>query len=420
MTPAASLSRERFALLFAVMLVAASGNTAMQSLMPAIGRELGVADLWVAVAFSLSAVIWVLMAPYWARRADHRGRRALMRLGLYGFIASSLICGLILAAGLHGLIPATIVFVIFVFGRAIYGGWGSASPPAVQAYIAARTEGEQRTAYLAALASSFGLGTIIGPAIAPLFIFEPLGLSGPLIVFAAIGVAVLVLVAFRLPDDTPASAARGEVVDYPSMGGFLVGSRERGGDGARRLRWRDPRIVPWHIIGVVGGHGNAALLGVIGFLVIDRSGVPLAEAQQSIAIVLMAGAGATLLAQWGLIPFLALSPRQLVFWGLLIASAGTLLTGLAGSMYGITLGFAVSSVGFGLFRPGFTSGASLAVSPGEQNAVAGMVTSVNGVAYIAAPAVGVLLYGVWMPLPFLGVALVLMLLAVWVRARVKG
>ncbi|HET9640854.1 MAG TPA: MFS transporter [Allosphingosinicella sp.] len=411
-------------MLFAVMLVAASGNTAMQSLMPAIGRELGVADLWVAIAFSLSAVIWVLMAPYWARRADHRGRRALMRLGLYGFIASSLICGGILAAGLHGLIPATIVFVIFLFGRAIYGGWGSASPPAVQAYIAARTEGEQRTAYLAALASSFGLGTIIGPAIAPLFIFEPLGLSGPLIVFAAIGVVVLLAVAFRLPDDTPSSTARGEVVDYPWMGGFLAGGRARGGgDGpakdSGRLRWRDPRVLPWHIIGVVGGHGNAALLGIIGFLVIDRSGVPLAEAQQSIAIVLMAGAGATLLAQWGLIPFLALSPRQLVFWGLLIAAAGTLLTGLADSMYGITLGFAVASVGFGLFRPGFTSGASLAVRPDEQNAVAGMVTSVNGVAYIAAPAVGVLLYGAWMPLPFLATAAGLVLLAAWVWARVR-
>jgi MFS family permease len=424
MAPAPSLSRERFALLFAVMLVAASGNTAMQSLMPAIGRELGVADLWVAVAFSLSAVIWVLMAPHWARRADHRGRRALMRLGLYGFIASSLICGGILAAGLHGLITGTVVFVIFVFGRAVYGGWGSASPPAVQAYIAARTEGEQRTAYLAALASSFGLGTIIGPAIAPLFIFEPLGLSGPLFVFAAIGAAVLTLVALRLPDDTPSSAARGEVVGYPWLGGSLAGGRTAGGDGpagdSGRLRWRDPRVVPWHVIGVVGGHGNAALLGTIGFLVIDRSGVPLAEAQQSIAIVLMAGAGATLLAQWGLIPFLSLSPRQLVFWGLLIATAGTLLTGLAGSMYGITLGFAVSSAGFGLFRPGFTSGASLAVRPDEQNAVAGMVTSVNGVAYIAAPAVGVLLYGLWMPLPFLAVAALLLMLAVWVRVRVSG
>src|SRR5688500_8616164 len=288
MVPAASLSRERFALLFAVMLVAASGNTAMQSLMPAIGRELGVADLWVAIAFSLSAVIWVLTAPHWARRADHRGRRALMRLGLYGFIASSLICGGILAAGLHGLISATIVFTIFVFGRAVYGAWGSASPPAVQAYIAARTEGEQRTAYLAALASSFGLGTIIGPAIAPLFIFEPLGLSGPLIVFAAIGVVVLVLVAFRLPDDTPSSAAHGEVVDYPSMGGMTVARSERGEEPPAPLRWLDPRVLPWHSIGVVGGPGHAALLGVIGFRVIDRSGAPPAESPPSSAIVRMA------------------------------------------------------------------------------------------------------------------------------------
>jgi MFS family permease len=413
MTPSA-LSRERFALLFAVMLVAASGNTAMQSLMPAIGRGLKIADLWVAVAFSLSAVVWVAVAPHWARRADRRGRRALMRLGLYGFIASMLVCGTILAAGLHKLIAPTAVFVIFIFGRAIYGGWGSASPSAVQAYIAARTEGAERTAYLSGLASSFGLGTIVGPAIAPLFIFEPLGLAGPLFVFAGIGALVLLALLLRLPDDTPKRPARGEVADFPSMGGLVVPASDRDG-GEARLRWTDPRVLPWTIVGTVGGHGNAALLGVIGFLVIDRSGVPLGEAQQHIAIVLMAGAGATLLAQWGLIPWLRLNPRQLVLWGLLASAAGTAATGLAGTMYGITLGFALASLGFGFFRPGFTSGASLAVSPEEQNAVAGMVTSVNGVAYIAAPAAGVALYGLWEPLPFLAVAGLLLALALWVR-----
>src|SRR5688500_19202881 len=213
------LSRERFLLLFSVMLVAAAGNTAMQSLLPAIGRELGVADIWVAIVFSLSAVIWVVMAPYWAHRADRRGRRALMRLGLYGFIVSMLICGGALAAGLVGGLGATAVFVIFTFGRTIYGGLGSASPPAVQAYIAARTEGQQRTRAIAALASSFGLGTIIGPAVAPLFIFEPLGLSAPLIVFAAIGMIVLAALVLRLPDDTPKSPARGAIVAYPTVAG---------------------------------------------------------------------------------------------------------------------------------------------------------------------------------------------------------
>ena len=413
---AGPLSRERFFLLFAVMLVAASGNTAMQSLMPTIGRELRIPDLWVAVGFSLSAVIWVLTAPHWARRSEHRGRGALMRLGLYGFIVSMIVCGGVLALGLAGTLPPMLVFVIFIFGRAIYGGWGSASPPAVQAYIAARTEGEQRTNALAAIASSFSLGTIVGPAVAPLFIFQPLGLSGPLIVFAGIGALVLAALALRLPDDTPSHSARGDVVEYPATGGYGGGASPKPQEQVPvKLRWKDPRIFTWHMIGVIGGHGHAALLGVIGFLVIDRISAPLDDAQRWIAMVLIAGAVATLLAQWWLIPQLRLSPRRLVIWGSLIAAAGSAVTGLSPGIYGITLGFALASLGFGFFRPGFTSGASLSVKPEEQNEAAGMVTSVNGVAFIIAPALGVALYGLWMPLPFLITAALMLGLAVWTK-----
>ena len=417
---ARSLSKERFALLYAVMLVAASGNTAMQSLMPSIGRELGIPDLWVAVAFSLSAVVWVLTAPHWARRSNQRGRRALMRLGLYGFILSMLICGGVLAAGLAGLVAPALVFVVFMLGRAVYGAWGSASPPAVQAYVAARTEGEQRTNALAAIASSFSLGTIIGPAVAPLFIFQPLGLSGPLIVFALIGTLVLAALALRLPDDTPRHPARGQVVEYPAAGGYGEGARPKPDEQVpAKLRWMDPRIFTWHLIGAVGGHGHAALLGVIGFLVIDRLGLPLNEAQQWIALVLIAGAVATLLAQWWLIPQLELSPRLLVVWGSIISAAGALVTGFASGIYGITLGFALASLGFGFFRPGFTSGASLSVGPDEQNEVAGMVTSVNGIAFVAAPALGVALYGFWMPLPFLLTGALMLGLALWVKLSLR-
>ena len=394
------------------MLVAAAGNTAMQSLLPAIGRELGVADIWVAVAFSLSAVIWVVTAPIWARRADRRGRRALMRLGLYGFIVSSLICGLALAAGLAGLAGPMVVFTVFMLGRTIYGALGSASPPAVQAYIAARTEGAVRTAALAAIASSFGLGTIIGPAIAPLFIFPPLGLSAPLFAFAIIAAIVLVLIVLRLPDDTPRSEARGRIVAYPAIGG--AGAEAASEESApSALSWRDPRVLPWHVIGIVGGHGHAILLGVIGFLVIDRLMLPLDHAQQWIAIVLIAGAAASLFAQWWLIPQLGLSPRQLVLWGSLVAAGGSAMTGLALGVYTLTIGFALASLGFGLFRPGFTSGASLAVGAHEQNEVAGQVTSVNGVAFVAGPALGVAFFGFGLPLPFLATAALMLGLAAW-------
>jgi MFS family permease len=411
------LSRERFALLFSVMLVAAAGNTAMQSLLPAIGRQLGVADLWVAIAFSLSAIAWVVMAPVWAHRADRRGRRALMRLGLAGFIVSMLICGGALALGLAGLMGPTLVFAIFVLGRSFYGAFGSASPSAVQAYVAARTDGEARTNALAVLASSFGLGTIIGPAIAPLFIFPPLGLSAPLIVFAGIGVLVLAGIVLRLPDDTPKNPATGRIVAYPSIGGPDAGAAADEPRGPDRLRWRDPRVLPWTIIGLAGGHGQAILLSVIGFLVIDRLQVPLSDAQHWIAIVLIAGAMASLLAQWGLIPKLGLTPRQLVIWGSLVAAAGCVVTGFADSAYGLILGFGLASLGFGLFRPGFTSGASLAVGLDQQNAVAGQVTSVNGMAYVAGPGLGVWIYGFGLALPFVLTAVLMAGLAAWTAFR---
>ncbi len=408
------LSRHRMTLLFAVMLVAAAGNTAMQSLLPAIGRVLAVPDIAVALAFSLSAILWVIAAPYWARRADQRGRRALMRLGLYGFIASNLICGLALAAGLSGQLDIVVVFVIFIAGRSLYGALGSASPPAVQAYVAARTEGTQRISALAIIASSFGLGTIIGPALAPAFIFPPLGLSAPLIVFAAIGAVVLTWLALKLPDDTPRNPARGPIISYPAIGGGeAMVTNDGDADTPTPLRWRDPRLWPWHMAGIIGGHGQAIILTVLGFLIIDRLALAPDQAQQWIAIVLIVGAFATLLAQWWMIPQLKLGPARLIAWGSVIGAAGSAIMAVADSAYGITIGYALASLGFGLFRPGYTSGASLAVDLHEQNAVAGMVTSINGLAYVAAPVIGVALYAIGWPLPFLATAALLLALAGW-------
>ena len=54
----------RFALMFLVMLTIAAGNTALQSILPALGRSLKVADSAVAAAFSVSALLWVIARPF--------------------------------------------------------------------------------------------------------------------------------------------------------------------------------------------------------------------------------------------------------------------------------------------------------------------------------------------------------------------
>ena len=89
------------------------------------------------------------------------------------------------------------------------------------------------------------------------------------------------------------------------------------------------------------------------------------------------------------------------------------------NLYGITLGFALASLGFGFTRPGFTAGASLAVPLAEQGAVAGVITSANGISYVLAPTLGISLYGLDHNLPFLAFALLLIGLTIVGRSRLE-
>jgi MFS family permease len=420
-----ALSTPNFLLLFAAMLVAAAGNTALQSVMPAIGREIGIADLWVALAYTSSAVLWVAFAPFWAAKSDRHGRKRLILLGLGGFIVSMALCGAVLVVGLKGAIGGAATFLLFALFRAIYGTLGCATPSATQAYLASRTRRSARVNALSALASSFGLGTIFGPALAPLFVLPGIGLPGPLFAFAIIGAATFAAILAWLPDDSRPGAGRrsgrGAAMSYPSIASPVTGASvvaaTSSSSTAPPVKWRDSRIRRWVIAGVVSGHAQAASLTCIGFFVIDRLGIAPAGSEGPISIVMMGGAAAGLAAQWGLIPKLGMGPRALVLWGTLIAAIGLAIIILAGDLYGLVLGFAVSSLGFGFIRPGFTAGSSLAVSLAEQGSVAGVITAANGISFVAAPGIGMLLYGIDPRLPFAVSVVLLVLLAGWARAR---
>jgi MFS family permease len=419
-----ALTTPHFLLLYSAMLVASSGNTALQSVMPAMGREIGIGDFCVAMAYTWSAVLWVVLAPYWAEKSDHHGRKLLTIMGVTGFIVSMLLCGIVLFAGLHRWIGPILTFGLFGIFRGIYGGLGCATPSATQAYLASKTRRSGRVAALSALSSSFGLGTIIGPAIAPLFVLPVLGLAGPLFAFAAIALAVVAAIVVWLPNDRLGRrVGHGAAMSYPSLATPPTGASVVAATAPRRqrrLKWSDSRIKPWIVAGVVAGHAQAATLTCLGFFVIDRLHLTPWGSEGPISIVMMAGAVATLGAQWGLIPRLGLNPRSLILTGALIAAAGLVGTMLSQDLYGITIGFAVASLGFGFTRPGFTAGASLAVPLAEQGAVAGVITAANGISYVLAPALGMALYELGHDLPFAAFTLLLLGLAIVGRSRLEA
>ena len=418
-----ALTNLQFLLLFAAMLVAAAGNTALQSVMPAIGREIGIGDFWVAVAYTWSAVIWVLLASFWAQKSDTHGRKRLMLMGVGGFIVSMTLCGFVLRAGLSRMIPGVTTFVLFAIARAIYGTLGCATPSATQAYLASRTRRSGRVAALSSLSSSFGLGTILGPALAPLFVLPFIGLPGPLFAFALIALGVFLAIWRWLPDDSRdlVREGQGAAMSYPSLatsatGASVVAATQPRG---RRMKWRDPRIARWITAGIVAGHAQAATLTCLGFFIIDRLALPPSGSEMPISIVMMAGASATLAAQWGIIPRLGLTPRTMIVAGAIIAAAGCAAMVVAQNLYGLVVAFGLASLGFGFTRPGFTGGASLAVPLAEQGGVAGAITGANGISYVAAPSIGMALYGLNPDLPFLVSAALLIGLAVWGRTSLQ-
>jgi MFS family permease len=79
---ASALPRQTFAIIFGVSLATAMGNTGLISVLPAIGRQIGIPDPMVSAIFSLSALLWAFSSPWWARASDRRGRKPLMMVGL--------------------------------------------------------------------------------------------------------------------------------------------------------------------------------------------------------------------------------------------------------------------------------------------------------------------------------------------------
>ncbi|MET4324177.1 MFS transporter [Bradyrhizobium sp. RT5a] len=387
------LSRRAFVIIFCLSTTTAIGNNGLQSVLPSIGRSIGIADSMVAAIFSLSSLLWAVTSPFWARQSDLRGRKPLMIVGLAGFAVSMVLCGLVVSAGLVHLTTPTIVFGFFLVCRAIYGLFGSATSPASQTYIAERTCPAERTRWMSSIAGASSLGTVVGPVLAPLFIIESFGYAGPLYGFALIATTMLIIVA-RYLDEAPTLATK---------------PPPRSDKTARGPPWLRSNFVPFIAYGFLLFVCQNALAQTLGFLIIDKTSKALPElpspdllriAQGHIEIAMVCGALASLLALWGLIPIFRMTPKALLRWGAGLASVGSVLVALSPDYAIAIVGYALASLGFSLARPGFIVGASLSVSMKEQARVAGAIGAISGVNVLFAP-FAVSLYELFPPGPFL-------------------
>lgn len=372
------------------------GFTVLFPVLAPLGRELGLTEFEITFVIACSGFVVFLSSPIWGRRSDHWGRKKVLLIGMFGFSAGTALFNSVLYAGLSGWITGFALFIALVIARALHASLMSASMPAANAYMADITDTANRTKGMGAAGAANNLGSILGPAVASLAV---LSLLTPLWVMAAISFINGLFVWKFLPEP-PRQETRG-----PSV----------------RMKFSDPRILPFVVVGVAMFTGMGLVQQTMGFRFQDALGLTAAETAQYFGFAMMLSGACSLFSQAVIVQRLAIPPFTLLRLALPLLIVAFVMMATLTTQTALTVAMMILGLGMGLAGPGFTAGASLAVSAEEQGAVAGVAGSCGPLGFTLGPLLGGIMYQIEPTLPYTAAAVLFILLFVathWLKNRV--
>lgn len=390
-----SIDRARRALLASLVSVG-MGFTVLFPVLAPLGREMGLSEIQITSIIAASSLTVFLTSPIWGRVSDRWGRKRVMLVGLFGFTAGTVLFNSVLYAGLSGALTGWVLFGVLVAARMMHAATMSATMPAANAYMADITDAASRTKGMGAAGAANNIGSLLGPAVAGLAVIS---LLLPLWVMA--GVALLNgLFVWRFLPEAPKRVAPARM---------------------RRMKYTDPRILPFVIVGVVMFSGMALVQQTMGFRFQDTLGLSAGETARTFGFAMMFSAGASLIAQVVIVQRLTLPPFSLLKLAMPLLIIAFSIMAIGSSQLWLSVAMTILGFGMGLAGPAFMAGASLAVSPQEQGAVAGVAGACGPLGFTIGPLVGGMLYQLNPALPFAFAALIYVVLFVsmrWLGRRV--
>ena len=183
--------------LFLTVFVDLVGFGIVIPLLPVYAERFHATPFQAGALIAVYSLMQLVFAPVWGRLSDQIGRRPVLLVSLTGSAVSYL-----LLAGAWS--------VGSLFGARILAGIAGANIPVAQAYIADLTDGAERTRGMGLIGAAFGLGMVVGPALAGALV--ALGPRVPEVFAAALCFVNVGLAARRLPESRP--AARSSPVSF--------------------------------------------------------------------------------------------------------------------------------------------------------------------------------------------------------------
>lgn len=366
------LSRQQYTVLILGLMATGIGQSLVFAILAPLGREIELNELQITSIIATSAMVFGIAAPRWGRFSDRVGRKPIIICGLVGYTLGTFIFTSVFYAGLSGLLSGTSLYVVLMISRCSQSMVMSATMPASTAYAADNSPRDERTQTMAHLGTANSMGTILGPAVGGAL--ATLGLLAPLYFAAVLAAFAAVLVWQKLPT-TP----RSELVNRPVR---------------TKVRYTDPRVLTYLGAGIGLFFGFSGIQQTLGFQVQDKLSLTGIETAQMTGAALMVAAFFTFITQMTAMQRLKLPPAQFIRLGLVSLLIGALFVASFQHFAVLAIGMAFLGIGMGLCVPAMSAGASLAVTPAEQGAVAGLISSCPAIGFSVGPLVAGGLYQV--------------------------
>ncbi len=369
--------------LFAALMANAAGQSFLLVVLPPLGRRLGFTDIQTGTILSASAVLLMIAAPIWGYLSERIGRRPVIMIALVGAMLGPLAFGFIVGCRLDGNIGAALALGLFVAARSAQTLLSGGLLPASQAYIADITAPEARAGGMGVLGAAYGLGAIVGSALA-----WRIGGDATLAFLLISGLAGLALMSVTLLAPEP---PRGDPGTAAAAAGLNLS-----------------RIWPFFAITLVSISAHSIVQQTVALRLQDAFGFTSDASIAKAGLALMGTAMAMIIVQGVVLRMLVLKPETLLGAGALLAAVALLLATFARGYTELFGTLVLLGAALGLMLPGNLASLSLRAGPNAQGKAAGLNVVGQGMGLAIGPLAGAALHQISPQMPFLAAAILLM------------
>lgn len=365
--------KRSLAIIFFTVFLDLVGFGIILPLIPYLAREFSASPLEIGLLMAVFSFMQFLFSPLWGKLSDRYGRRPIILTSLLGAVGA---------------------YVMFAYARELstlfiaraLAGFFAANISAAQAYIADITPRDKRSVGMGLIGAAFGMGFIMGPAIAGLTgpIGEALGDSPPFgiqfssLVAAGLNLVNFVLAYFMLPetlDKTKNSGTKKQKVGRLESFTFI---------------FKQPLLRSLFLIFFLISLSMALMEVMVFPFVQDRFGWGYKVASLSFAYVgiIMVLTQGYFIRKW--IP--KYGEKKTLLFGLVAMMLSFIGIGLSYTIPVLALVMTLLAIGNGCMRPPIVGLASVIADEEEQGYVLGVMNSMGAVGRIVGPILGGWLY----------------------------